>query len=179
MTAALPRSARVTGTPVEAAERREDQTTVYAGLVTRTIAFGIDALVIAVIAVAVAGAALLTFAVFAVTGNHHTLALVVGGVAFVIWVTCYFAGFWTTTGQTPGNRLMQIRVTRSDGARVRAHQALIRLGAMVLSLPLFWGYWPILTSARRRGVPDAMAGTVVVVADVRPPAGPVTHRRSG
>ena len=60
---------------------------------------------------------------------------------------------------------MHIRVVRSDGRRVRPRHALIRLGAMAISLPLFWGYLPILTSARRRGVPDVVAGTVVVVAD--------------
>ena len=47
---------------------------------------------------------------------------------------------------------------------------------MVISLPLIWGYLPILTSARRRGVCDVIAGTVVTVV---PPAIPeIPHRGS-
>ncbi len=78
-------------------------------------------------------------------------------------MTGYFVVFWTTTGQTPGSRVMRIRVLREDGDHLRWFRALVRLGGMVISLPLFWGYLPILTSTRRRGVPDVLAGTVVVV----------------
>lgn len=138
---------------------------IYAGVVTRAIAMVLDILVIGAAALAVAGAVALVFAVFALSNKHHAVVAVIAGAAFGVWVIVYFVSFWTTTGQTPGNRVMHICVTRSDGARLRPLHALIRLGAMVLSLPLFWGFWPILTSPRRRGVPDAMAGTVVVVAD--------------
>jgi uncharacterized RDD family membrane protein YckC len=138
---------------------------VYVGLVTRAIAIALDALVIDVVALAVTGAVLVVRSVFGITGKHHKVDAIVAGVLFAAWVISYFAVFWSTTGQTPGNRVMHIRVVRLDGARVRPYRALIRLGAMVLSLPLFWGYLPILTSARRRGFPDAVAGTVVVVTD--------------
>jgi uncharacterized RDD family membrane protein YckC len=148
----------------------------YAGVVTRTIAIVLDALLVTVAALAVAGAALLTFAVFSIKTKHHTFTVVIGAVAFLVWATSYFAFFWTTTGQTPGARLMHIRVIRFDGTRMRPRNALIRLGAMVISLPLFWGYVPILTSARRRGVPDALAGTVVsVVDDLVQPGQPRSH----
>jgi uncharacterized RDD family membrane protein YckC len=138
---------------------------VYTGLVTRAIAIVLDVLLIDIAALAVAGAVGLVFAVFAISSKHHTVAWIIGGAAFVAWVIGYFTSFWTTTGQTPGSRVMHIRVVRSDGSRLRARHALVRLGAMVFSLPLFWGYWPILWSNRRRGVPDRMSGTVVVVAD--------------
>jgi uncharacterized RDD family membrane protein YckC len=137
----------------------------YAGAVTRTIALVVDVLLIDVVALAVTGAVVLIFAVFAVTSRNHTVAAVVGGVAFVVWLIGYFLSFWVTTGQTPGSRVMRIRVVRTDGTRMRPRNALVRLGAMIVSLPLFWGYWPILTSPRRRGFPDAVAGTVVVVVD--------------
>ncbi len=157
-TASLPARPQSAEPPREAPVR-------YAGAVTRTIALVVDVLLIDVVALAVAGAVALIFAVFAVTSRNHTLAAVIGGAAFVAWLIGYFVSFWTTTGQTPGSRMMHIRVVRPDGTRLRPRHALIRLGAMVLSLPLFWGYWPILTSPRRRGVPDGMAGTVVVVDD--------------
>jgi uncharacterized RDD family membrane protein YckC len=57
---------------------------------------------------------------------------------------------------------MQIRVTRTDGGRLKPRQALVRLGGLVISLPLFWGYLSILTSPRRRGFPDVLAGSVVL-----------------
>lgn len=133
----------------------------YAGLVTRAIAIVVDAVLIDGAAFAVTGAVLLVESVFAPWPKHHTLALTAGGALFFIWVISYFAVFWTTTGQTPGGRVMQIRVTRADGTRLRPRHAFVRLAGMVLSLPFFWGYLPMLWSARRRTVFDVLAGTVV------------------
>ncbi len=150
--------------------------TAYAGLVTRTIAFALDALLIDAAALAVTGAVLLVFSVLSVSSKHHAAVAVVGAVVFVVWVISYFGVFWTTTGQTPGNRVMQIRVIRADGTRLKPRHALVRLAGMVLSLPLFWGYLPILTSARRRGAFDTLAGTVVIIAP-RAASGSETDRR--
>ncbi len=135
----------------------------YAGLVTRAIAIVIDAVVINVVAIAVTGAVLLVESLFSVTSRHSTLMKTLGVVLFGLWVVCYFCVFWTTTGQTPGSRVMAIRVTRTDGAHLRPYRALIRLGGMVASLPLFWGYLPILWTPRRRGAYDLVAGSVVTV----------------
>jgi uncharacterized RDD family membrane protein YckC len=135
----------------------------YAGLVTRAIGIVIDALLIDAAALAVTGAVLLLESVFGPSRNHHVLAIVTGGVLFFVWVACYFVSFWTTTGQTPGSRVMQIRVTRVDGRDLGPGRALVRLIGMVLSLPLLWGYLPILWTARRRTAFDFMAGTVVAV----------------
>ncbi len=136
----------------------------YSGLVTRAIAIVIDAVLIDVVSFAVAGAVLLVESVFKISGKHHTLAVTIGTVLFIAWVVGYFLTFWTTTGQTPGSRVMQIRVARPDGKRIGPRRALIRLAWMALSLPLFWGYWPVLWTAQRRTVPDLVAGTVVTVA---------------
>jgi len=140
-----------------------DSGVAYAGLVTRAIAIVIDTLLIDAAALVVTGAVLLVESVFNVSHRHHSLAGAVGAALFFAWVVGYFSVFWTTTGQTPGSRIMQIRVTRADGTRLRPGRALIRLAGMVLSLPLFWGYLPILWSSRRRGVCDFLAGTVVTV----------------
>jgi len=66
---------------------------------------------------------------------------------------------------------MRIRVIRLDGGPLRPRHALARLVGIVVSLPLLWGYVPILLTERRRGVPDVMAGTVVVAATDPPPTG--------
>ena len=144
----------------------------YAGLVTRAIAIVADALLIDAAALVLTGAVLLVGSVLRIS-DQHDLAVAIGGVLFLVWVAAYFLTFWTTTGQTPGSRVMQIRVARPDGKRIGPRRALVRLAWMMLSLPLFWGYLPVLWTARRRAVFDFMAGTVVETA--RPPA-PVVNR---
>jgi uncharacterized RDD family membrane protein YckC len=169
-----PRAARspVAGVVVEA-ERgaAADEPVAYVGLVTRLIAITIDALVIDVAALVVSGAVLLVLSVFSVTGSNHPVTIAVGGLLSFVWVVSYFAVFWTTTGQTLGSRVMQIRLTRADGSRLRLGHALLRLVGMVISLPLFWGYLPVLTNSRRRGIPDMIGGTVVTQARTSPDPG--------
>jgi uncharacterized RDD family membrane protein YckC len=169
-----PRAVRASaaGVVLEAGRGAEtDKPVVYVGLVTRLIAITFDALVIDVAALVVSGAVLLVLSVFSVTGHNHPVAIAVGGVLYVVWVVSYFAVCWTTTGQTLGSRVMQIRVTRPDGSRLRPHHALLRLGGVVISLPLFWGYLPVLTNSRRRGIPDMIGGTVVTQARTSPDPG--------
>ena len=148
---------------LDASGEQPDEDNIYAGLVTRAIALAIDAIVIDVVGIGVTGAVLLIESVFAVSNKHHPAVAVVGGVLFVVWMVGYFVVFWTTTGQTPGSRVMEIRLTRVDGSRLKPRHALLRLGGMVVSLPLFWGYLPVLTTPRRRGVPDTVGGTIVTV----------------
>ena len=33
-----------------------------------------------------------------------------GALAWFVWTIAYFVTFWSSTGQTPGNRLLRIRV---------------------------------------------------------------------
>jgi uncharacterized RDD family membrane protein YckC len=144
----------------------------YVGLVTRTIAFAIDAALINLVAIFVGGVVALVFSILPSDPNRHDVLVVVGGVAFAVWVIGYFLAFWTTTGQTPGNRQMRIRVVRADGSRMRPRHALARLVGVVLSAPLLIGFLPILVTERRRGLHDWMAGTVVTAEprEMRAPA---------
>ena len=73
----------------------------------------------------------------------------------------YFVAFWSTTGQTPGARVMQVRLVTAQRQRVKPVRALVRCAGMQLAaIPLFAGYLPILF--RRRGFPDWLAHTLVV-----------------
>src|SRR5436189_1492425 len=92
----------------------------YIGLVTRTIAFVVDAAIVNAIAAVTAAAIVLVLSLFPLSHDLRTVLVAIGGAAFFLWVIAYFATFWATTGQTPGNRLMRIRVMRSSGDRVRA-----------------------------------------------------------
>ena len=88
-------------------------------------------------------------------------------------MTVYFVLFWSVTGQTPGMRAMQVRVARENGNLPSVGRAFVRLIGLLLAIvPLFAGFLPILFDARRRGLPDYLARTVVVYAD--PAAGVVT-----
>jgi uncharacterized RDD family membrane protein YckC len=136
---------------------------VYIGLVTRAVAIVVDAAVINLVAAVVAASAALVISVFPLGHSAHTALVAVGGFIFVAWLVGYFATFWVTTGQTPGNRVMHIRVQRADGGLLRPVRALLRVGGLFLAaLPLFAGFVPILFNARRRGLPDWIADTVVV-----------------
>jgi uncharacterized RDD family membrane protein YckC len=138
----------------------------YIGLVTRAIAFAVDAAVIQLVAIAVGGTIALILTVVSLPDELDTVLVVVGSVAYVLWLVGYFVVFWSTTGQTPGNRLLQIRVSRVvDGAAPRTGAAVLRFAGVILAtLPLFAGFLPILFDDRRRGLHDMLAGTVVVSA---------------
>jgi uncharacterized RDD family membrane protein YckC len=135
----------------------------YAGIVTRALAFAVDAAVIQAVSIAVAGTFALIFSVVSPSDRLDGVIVVIGSAAYVLWAAGYFVVFWSATGQTPGNRLFQIRVQRPDGSPPRAAASLLRLIGLVLAaIPLGAGFLPILVDDRRRGVQDMLAGTVVV-----------------
>jgi hypothetical protein len=65
----------------------------YAGLVTRSIAGAIDALIVNAVAATVAAATVLIVSLFPVTHDLRTVLVAIGGVVFFIWVVAYFATF--------------------------------------------------------------------------------------
>ena len=142
----------------------------YVGIVTRAIAFAVDALAIQFVAIVVAGTFALILSVVSPPDKFDPVIVAVGGAAYVLWSVGYFVVFWSATGQTPGNRLLQIRVCRaSDGGVVSPGAALLRFAGLILAAaPLFLGFLPILFDDRRRGVQDMLARTVVVPALTRP-----------
>ena len=146
----------------------------YQGLVTRTLAFSLDAALITVTAVVVGAAAGLSLSVLSLPSGVESVLIAIGAVIGLLWSAVYFVTFWSTTGQTPGNRVLGIRVCRAtDRSVLRPTRALARLGALLLAaLPLLAGFLPILFDDRRRGLHDMLAGTVVVGAGKDEPAPP-------
>jgi uncharacterized RDD family membrane protein YckC len=140
----------------------------YEGLVTRAIAFAVDAAIINLIALIVGVGVGLALSILSISDELKTVLLACGGVTFVVWSVAYFAVFWSTTGQTPGNRLMHIRVCDADDRAVLSlRRSVLRFGALVLAaVPLFAGFLPVLVDDRRRGLHDMLAGTVVVAAEI-------------
>jgi uncharacterized RDD family membrane protein YckC len=143
-------------------------TTPYAGLVTRTIALVADAILINVLA-AIAGAAIGLIGSLIGVGKPGIAAAVTGGVLWLGWTGLYFVAFWTVTGQTPGARLLGIRVVSSGDRDLGIVRSSLRFAMMVVSLiPLGAGFVTVLFDDRRRGLPDIVAGTVVVWASTTP-----------
>jgi uncharacterized RDD family membrane protein YckC len=140
----------------------------YAGFVTRLVSFVIDRALVGVVAFVtlqsidyVLGAfqinQLLGFWDMTWRGRSILVAAI-----YVILTVCYDIGFWLLAGQTPGKRVMGVRVLRSDGSRLRFGNAVRREIGYVLSGILFLGYLWILFDNRRQGFHDKLAGTIVV-----------------
>ena len=153
--------------PVPATPPVEQQ---YAGLVTRVIAFSLDAALVNAVAIVVAATVALAASILHLPSTLDHVAIAIGGVVFVLWTIGYFATFWATTGQTPADRLMRIRVrdARLDEP-VPPRRAIVRFGGVVLcAIPLGAGFIPILLNDRRRGLHDRLARTVVVYVPAEP-----------
>jgi uncharacterized RDD family membrane protein YckC len=142
----------------------EESPPVYAGLVTRALAFAVDAAIVDLTGIFVGVVVGLGLSVLNTPDSVDTLLFAIGGVLFVVWTIAYFVGFWSTTGQTPGNRLMHIRVRRaSNDAALRPRWAFLRLiGLGLAALPLLLGFLPMLLTRRRRGLQDLVGRSVVV-----------------
>ena len=135
----------------------------YVGLVTRAIAFAVDAAVIDGVAVLVFAVVALASTVLHIPDDVKTILLVIGGVAYILWAGGYFISFWATDGRTLGNRVMYIRVVPANGGKLGYPRAVRRFVGLILAvLPLFLGLVGILFSERRRGFQDRLANTVVV-----------------
>ncbi len=156
------------------APEQAEPTVRYVGLITRLIAFVLDAVVINAVAILVEVGLALILSLFHLPKDLKTVIAALGGAAYVLWTIAYFVTFWSTTGQTPGARVMQIRVVTAAGGRLEARRGLRRcIGMLLAALPLFAGYALVLFDPTRRGFHDRLAGTVVVevpqlsVAEVR------------
>jgi uncharacterized RDD family membrane protein YckC len=109
------------------------------------------------------------------TGLAALVASLVGGLrpewlvgallasGWMLLAGAYFVLFWSAAGQTPGMRLLRLRVRGPNGDAPAIGRSVVRLIGLVLAIvPLFAGFLPVLFNERRRGLPDFLAGTVVV-----------------
>jgi uncharacterized RDD family membrane protein YckC len=134
----------------------------YAGVVTRGFALAVDAGIATL--VYLIGAALVGL-VSSLVGELRPAWLVgaIAGAAWFLVVVAYFVGFWSTVGQTPGMRIMRLRVCTRANAPPRLSRSLVRLAGLVLAIiPCFAGFLPALVDERRRALHDFLAGTIVV-----------------
>jgi uncharacterized RDD family membrane protein YckC len=135
----------------------------YARIPSRAVAFLLD-LTLAQIAF------LVVTALFALVGSlvgglrPHWLFGALAGSGWTLLVGAYFVFFWTLRGQTPGMRLMNLRVVCPTRPLGVGRATLRFLALLIAIIPLFAGFIPILFDKRRRGFHDFVARTFVVYA---------------
>jgi uncharacterized RDD family membrane protein YckC len=133
----------------------------YVGLLTRLISWAVDFLLINLAAIITGLGVALIVAIFPITKHLQPVFAAIAGGVYVLWTAAYFVAFWSVTGQTPGSRLMQVRLVTPTGGKVPPARALVRwIGMNLAMVPLPWGYVPI--PFRRLGFPDWLAHTRVI-----------------
>jgi len=138
-----------------------------AGVATRGAALALDALL--ALGIFVTGSAVVALIASLVGGiRPHWLAGSLLGAAWVLVAGGYFVLFWSAAGQTPGMRLMRLRVRREGGGGISVGRAIVRtVGLFLAIIPLFAGFLPALFDERRRALPDYLAGTTVDYEEAR------------
>ena len=140
---------------------------VYAGIATRAVALATDAALTVVLFMSMVGAAALVASLVGGLRPEWLVGVLLAS-GWMLVVGTYFVLFWASAGQTPGMRLLRVRVVGPEGKPLSLGRSLLRLVGLVLAIvPLFAGFVPVLFTGRRRGLPDFLAGTVVLYDDIR------------
>ena len=159
-------------TPEQVAFRLE-----RAGMGARSLAAIIDTLILAVLyflGLIGAGVGIGFFGAVEEDAPQWVIALMIVTFTFLIWA--YYIGFelaWN--GQTPGKRLMSIRVTGDRGVPVAPAQVVIRNLMRLIDVQFAYavGLIAMFASSEEKRLGDMAAGTVVVSEKRRPrPSGP-------
>jgi uncharacterized RDD family membrane protein YckC len=151
--------------------RRRPLPTNRAGIVSRGLAFLIDAVIVNLTFTVLAGAATLIVTFFGGSGEGVPRgAIVTGSFVWLVVVATYLAGFWCLEGQTIGMRFLGIRLNERRLPFRRAVRRLIGLGLSVVTFGI--GFLGIVFGEGRRGWADRMAGTEVVYDERRPAPAP-------
>lgn len=132
-----------------------------AGLASRAVAFVLD---LSILGVAVAVLDLLVVGVVtadAPGAGAALVALLVGGIAFVVFMGYFVVAETATAGRTPGKQIVGLRVLRQDGGAPGLAEALVRTFARVVDLTAV-GPVVMFCDPRGRRLGDLAAGTVVV-----------------
>jgi len=134
----------------------------YAGIATRALALATDTILATLLYMAAVGIVAL---IGSLVGGIRPqwLVGVLLSVGWLLVVGVYFVLGWSAAGQTPGMRLLRLRVRVLAGGVPSVGRSIVRLFGLVLSIiPAFLGFVPVLFTERRRGLADYLAGTEVL-----------------
>lgn len=136
------------------------------GLVTRGLAALFDGAILN--GLLLAATALLGIVISALFDPDHVSAvgIVLGVGGWILVGSIYALTFWSLAGQTPGMRILSIRIEHAGSRRLGGKVARRRLGGVFISfLALGIPFLGVITRDDRRGYHDRRAGTVVVRVD--------------
>jgi len=124
-----------------------------AGFWIRVVAYIIDAIILYIVNILIN---------VVLHGNNGAR----GGIQLILGLL-YFVYFWSSTspwpGQTPGLKVLNLRVVRTDGSNLDLVQALIRYVGLVISfLVIFIGVIWVAFDPNKQGWHDKIASTYVV-----------------
>ncbi|HEV3095531.1 MAG TPA: RDD family protein [Candidatus Dormibacteraeota bacterium] len=124
-----------------------------AGFWIRVVAFIIDSIIVGVVNAIVA--AILNQSTTGRTGIQTLLGII------------YFTYFWSASspwpGQTVGDKLLSLRVIRTDGSDLSIVQAFVRyVGLFISFIVIFIGVIWVAFDPNKQGWHDKIAGTYVV-----------------
>ncbi len=151
--------------------KRRPLPTDHAGLVSRALAYVIDAVFVNLGFAALAALVTLVENIFGGGGGGGSrFAIAVGSTVWVLIGSLYLACFWSLAGQTPGMRFVGIRIA---GGRLRFRHSLRRVLGLYLSVvTLGFGFLGIVFRENRRGWEDRFSLSDVVYDERRPEPAP-------
>ncbi len=139
----------------------------YGGFWRRSVAFSIDKVILLIISLIVyyIGSRIMApdyGLIDLFSPSVYTLLWSYYGVTIVLDMV-YFTYFHGMTGQTPGKRLLGLRVIQKSGAPMTLGAAFLRwVGYLISKIFLYMGFIWVAFSRGKRGWHDIIAGTYVV-----------------
>jgi uncharacterized RDD family membrane protein YckC len=145
-----------------------------AGLVTRALAVGLDAVILNGIFIVISAVIALVASLISSGGAElSTSEIALGVTGWIVAWGCYLLFFWSLSGQTPGMRFLAISLDAQGLRQIGLRRALRRLVGLGLAIiPFCAGFLGVLFSERRRGLQDRIADTEVLYVEGRPRAAP-------
>jgi uncharacterized RDD family membrane protein YckC len=152
---------------------RREGSVAEAGLVSRGLGFLLDLAILDIAVLTISAVIAFVVSLF-VSGDPPAAPVIALGAAFWLLAgSAYLLTFWALAGQTPGMRVLRIRLDAAGERRIGARRAILRLGGAVLSVvALGLGLLAVLFEDRRRGWLDRIAGTEVLYTATSPKLSP-------
>jgi uncharacterized RDD family membrane protein YckC len=151
--------------------KRRPLPTNHAGLVSRGLAYLVDAIFVNLGFTAFAALLTLGYNAFFGGGEGGSgLAIAVGSAAWVAIGSLYLIGFWSLAGQTPGMRFLGIALNEARPAPRRGMKRLIGLYFSVITFGI--GFLGVIFREDRRAWEDRFSGLTVLYDERRPEPAP-------
>jgi uncharacterized RDD family membrane protein YckC len=133
-----------------------------AGFLRRLVAYIID-MVIVGIPNGIIQAIFLGGAQSGDTSGGATVMALIGSVLILVWSLGYLIFFWTRSGQTPGKKIMGVKVVSTDGELIGVGKAILRIiGYAISGIVFYLGFLWIIFDGNKQGWHDKIAGTYVI-----------------